>query len=56
MKVLDKEKFIEQVINAGFKPTENILKIYEAVFEIVLLAYEQGKTGKQFDILPVKEV
>ena len=56
MLVLDKEKLAEQAKQSNFILTEKTIEIYEVLFPAFLLAYNQGKENKDFDILPVKEV
>lgn len=55
-KILDREAFIEQATQAGFTFDEKIMKLYETVLPMLLLSYEQGKKGKEFDVLPTTEV
>lgn len=55
MKVLDRQAMSAQARQAGLNVTDRILDIYEDQFPIVLLAYQAGKDGKEFDILPYKE-
>ena len=56
MKILDREKFIEEARRDHKDLTEPAIDVFEKFLPLLLMSYDQGKAGKEFDVLPVKEV
>ena len=56
MKILDREKFIEEAHENHREVNETTIQVFEAFLPLMLQSYNQGKNGKEFNILPVKEV
>ena len=56
MKVLDREKVKTEAKQANINVNERFLEIWENLLPLMLAAYEQGKNGEPFDVLPIKEI